>query len=149
MKISKALRTKNLIVKKIIRLQRILTSENSYPEERPPIHNLKEVFSEMKLNIDKLVELKSKIAVKNSEISDILSRQDEIKSMITFLNGIPTKSGKYTMDDYSSDPKMVNYKAEFSQLEIEGMIKELEDEFNSNQDTLNEFNYSQEIDFVE
>lgn len=148
MKLAKALRVKNKLVKEISELEGLISENNSYVDVNPPKWDVKKLMSELYDKKNKLIELKTKISTANVKIAKEIHQMEEIKGDITFLKGISTKDGKFPLLSYSDTVlREEKYIATYDTLWIDKFVKEKQKQVDTIQDKLNEFNYSTEINF--
>ena len=91
--LAKALKIKNRLVGELSNLQSVARQHNALPDEsrEEKSVNLGEVWSDLQKVSNRLVELKSKIAVATAGITPLLVDLAETKGTIVFLETLPNK----------------------------------------------------------
>ena len=146
MKLRKALKVKNQLVKEINDLMNKINRWNSIPadnENKKP-YSTKELYNELLNKVNKLTTLKLVIAKANENIQYEIFMLGEYKSLIKFLKGLNTNDG--TQYEYGKNVPEV-YAAEIKDTDIDNMIHEIESKIESLQETVDEYNATTEIDF--
>ena len=144
MKLHKALKTKNQIVRKIQVLKNLIQQYNSVLiENKDNIpYDTKELYDELLHEINSLVTLKYVIYQANENIQHKIFMLGEYKSLVEFLKKLDIKEGLYKSYDNSS-----NYVAKIGANERDKLIKNFEDKIDAIQDELDEYNATTEVDF--
>ncbi len=97
----------------------------------------------MNENIDKIVEIKTKIAAANLEKIDLVYRLSELKSLAAFLKKITIKEGKMQGDGYNAE--VYEYKSELSNVERDKLVEDLENKIDILQMEMDKFNFEKDI----
>jgi len=148
MKLAKALRVKNKLVKEISELQELISQNNSYNESNPPKWDVNKLMLQLYDKKHKLIELKTKISTANVKIANEIHQMEELKGDITFLKGIETKDGKFPLLSFSDTViREEKYIATLDDLMVNKLVTDSQEKVDAIQDKLNEFNYNTEIDF--
>jgi hypothetical protein len=97
---------------------------------------------------EKLVELRTAIAVVNTPIWGKLLRMTELKEQVGFCRGIPTQSGRSVgrrsfMSDESPE---IEWEVHLDKDNVDNFISDVERELATLQDEVDEFNATTEID---
>lgn len=150
--LSKALKIKNRLVGELQKLQTTAIQMNSMPLENrgKSSVSLSEVWENIQKVSNKIVELKSKIAVATAPIAPLLVDLAETKSTISFLNGLPIKEGdEDTQIGYgvNSSLKTVQWNAFIDQKQRDELVRKNTDRIDSIQDQIDEFNATTRIEF--
>ena len=145
MKLRRALKVKKQLLKEITELQTKIAKNNSVLENNfeKREYSTKEIYNELLEKINQLVTLKLVIAKANENIQYEIYMLSEYKSLVTFLKTVNTNNG--VVSEYGKD--LITYKAEMTQKDIEDIIKALEKQIDSMQDTIDEYNAVTEVDF--
>ena len=139
MNLTKALKRKAKLANEIQKAFSKLQSSNSYEEKRKPVYSAEDVYNEWLRLINELVELKSKIQIANQPIYNKIFRMAELKSMIQQIKRINTTSG--IQDTYRSGEAIeVTMVAIIGELDRDKLIQQWEDEVETLQDEIEEFN---------
>ena len=131
--LSRALKEKNRLIKKIKDIQNFIQMNNVFCENENKIDVISQA-EELEKNINKLVDLKSAIAKANSErgISYLVYKMEELKSLASFYKRFSTKTNVYSYDeegervrqiaqiDYENSVKTVSY--------LEQQIEDIQDQ---------------------
>ena len=94
--LSRALKEKNRLIKKIKDLQSFIQMNNVYSENENKIDVISSA-EELEKNINKLIDLKSAIAKANSNsgITNLVYKMEELKSLASFYKRFSTKTNGY------------------------------------------------------
>ena len=105
MNIAQGLKEKNRIVGRIAELEKKIVKSNKYQSHRPPVDDVNELFKRLTSEKTSLVLLKERLAVANAGISNELADLAETKSMIKFLESLPTGVSGYPVQthDYETN----------------------------------------------
>ena len=144
MKISKALRVKNQLVLKIIKIQHTITKYNSYNTLNKPKWDVGEKYKELCILKEKLIDLKTKISLANRPILQTIHSMEEAKAFISFIKEIPVEEGMVN-SNYSD--RQDKFACSINEILKNKLIEDLQDELESFQDTLAEHNAKTEIVF--
>ena len=147
MKLAKALKYKNRLVKKISTVQRSISSYNSVEKGSTKEVDVSLAMGEYKKFIKELVELKIKMFEASRPIREHILKLAELKAEISWLREIPTLRGQARVSSYMRDDgEAVEYEAVFSRQEINKMIEDNEEQIDSLQEEIDTFNHTTEID---
>jgi len=112
---------------------------------------LDKVWEDIQNTSNRIVELKSKIAVATAQIAPFLVDLAETKSTISFLETLPIKEGKEdTQIGYgvNSSLKTVVWNSFIDEASKNKLVKENKNRLDLLQDKIDEFNAVTKIDFV-
>lgn len=140
MKINKALKLKNKLVKKANTEISRVQSNNVHREDRLPTYDAKQNLENFLKTIDEIIELKTKIHQANFNIYSKIFRMSEIKNIISKLRSISTHEPR----SYNEGTE-VNYTVSISEKEINEMIEKYELEIESIQEELEAHNHTKDI----
>lgn len=151
--LAKALKIKNRLVGELASLQAVARQHNSLPIESrgEKSVSLDKVWEDIQNTSNRIVELKSKIAVATAQIAPYLVDLAETKSTISFLETLPIKEGKEdTQIGYgvNSSLKTVVWNSYIDEASKNKLVKENKNRLDSLQDKIDEFNAVTKIDFV-
>ena len=141
MNLSQALKMKNRLAGELVRQQEILQRENARRSDNvSKIDRQKTWESILSLSLQ-LGELKGKITRANVNIYPVLERMAELKSRISFLNGLPYKEGE-EMSFVGRDQEKVVYQwnSFINQQKSDELVAELQETINQCQDEVDQFN---------
>ncbi len=145
MKIAKALKQKNKLAGEVAKLKVVLGEQNSKPKGQDFAYNNDEVWAGLRQRTEDLVQTKAAIARANSKVYDKIFRLAELKGLVQTLQGLDTKEGNFIESlDFSSTVE-VKYRAQFSLVKTGKLIEELEEQIQSLQDKLDEFNFTETV----
>lgn len=151
--LAKALKIKNRLVGELASLQAVARQHNSLPTESRGEKSVRldKVWEDIQNTSNRIVELKSKIAVATAQIAPFLVDLAETKSTISFLETLPIKEGKEdTQIGYgvNSSLKTVVWNSYIDEASKNKLVKENKNRLDSLQDKIDEFNAVTKIDFV-
>lgn len=136
--LSRALKEKNRLIKKIKDIQTFIKTNNVFCENENKIDVISPA-EELEKNINKLVDLKSAIAKANSEygISYLVYKMEELKSLVAFYKMFSTKTNAYYYDEEGERVRQI------AQIDYENSIKTiccLEQQIEDIQDQIDDLN---------
>ena len=136
--LSRALKEKNRLIKKIRDAQNFIQMNNVFCENENKIDVICSA-EELEKNINKLVDLKSAIAKANSEsgISNLVYKMEELKSLASFYKRFSAKTNGYSYDDEGERVRQI------AQIDYENSVKTvcyLEEQIESIQDEIDDLN---------
>lgn len=151
--LAKALKIKNRLVGELASLQAVARQHNSLPIESRGEKSVRldKVWEDIQNISNRIVELKSKIAVATAQIAPFLVDLAETKSTISFLETLPIKEGKEdTQIGYgvNSSLKTVVWNSYIDEASKNKLVKENKNRLDLLQDKIDEFNAVTKIDFV-
>jgi hypothetical protein len=151
--LAKALKIKNRLVGELSNLQSVARQHNALPTEsrEEKSVNLEEIWNDIQTTSNRIVELKSKIAVATAPITPLLVDLAETKSTITFIESLPIKEGKEdTQIGYgiNSSLKTVVWHSYIDEAKKNRLLKENKNRIDLLQDQIDEFNAVTKIDFL-
>jgi hypothetical protein len=150
MNISKALKVKNRLAGEIVRLQNIIKRENSRRSDNASKVNVAEEFLKLSEVRQKLISLKSAIALATAPLSEKLVRLAETKAKMNFYQSLPTQEGT-EVDIYGSSREKLTYEwtAFYNRQRVDAITKEFQDSIDTLQDEVDEFNAKTQVEFSE
>jgi gas vesicle protein len=150
MNISKALKVKSRLAGEIVRLQNIIKRENSRRSDNISTVIVAREFVKLIETREKLISLKSAIALATAPLSEKLIRLAETKSEMNFYQSLPTREGT-EVDIYGSSREKLTYEwtAYNNRQRVDEITEELQDEINTLQDEVDDFNARTQVEFSE
>ncbi len=145
MTISKALKEKNRLVKKIQTDTQNMLSNNSHIVGTKVNYDSKVLLNSIIKDTAELVSLKTKIHRASDPVRDVIFNLSETKLLLSRLQGLNTQSGLVVSTGYSSGKVEVEYETTISFEDKASLIKDLELYIEENQDQLDIFNAKTEI----
>ena len=100
--IARALKEKNRIAGRLAKAREQVGKENSCDKKVPRGIDVVETFAQSKVLRDRLIAVKSAIAIANQPIVAKIIELDEVKSEIAYLNGLNVKEGVFVESNYGS-----------------------------------------------
>jgi len=143
--IARALKEKNRIAGRLSKLRELVNKENSREKKIPRGIDVREVCDESRALTDRLVAIKSAIAVANQPIVGKIIELDEVKSEISYMNNLNVTEGVFQKGDYGRSVTEA-YDAVIRKPKVLERIAELQDRADELQDALDEFNASTKIE---
>lgn len=153
--LSKALTKKKVLAGKIAEIQLKIAEKNSinlleYKNCEGKKWDIVDLMLDRNRMMNSLVDLKTKIENANVPIRKDIFQLAELKSTITFLRSIKTKSGTFLEEcGYNSPPVEQVFTATYSDKDILQAINKINVEIEEIQDRINEFNHITKIEFTE
>jgi chromosome segregation ATPase len=141
--IAKALKLKNSLVSEINRAKAVLTRENSRNERSTSKVDRAQVYSNIVNKTNELVNLKAQIANANVGLYATLAQMSEAKSMISYLQTLPTTDGVQLeqMGRYGAEkPVETKHDAFFTQEKVDAEVAVLQARIEAYQDVVDTFN---------
>lgn len=140
MKVNKALKLKNKLIKQANSEFSKVAQNNIYRSGTFPSYNSKDCLAKYLEKIDELIDLKTQIHKANYDVYRKIFRMAELKNIISKLRSIPT-SEPHT---YNTIPNQ-EYIIEIDKLYIDNMIQKYEDEIEAIQEELEQHNHTKDI----
>ena len=144
MKISKALKLKNKLVSEYTDTVNKLVSSNSYDVDSKKNYNSKELFTKCVNLRSEIVKLKTDIHIASNPIRSSIFLIGELKSFLSRINGMSTVEGVVKNSGYGASIAYT-YAVDFSEFEKVAILKKLQDEIESIQEGLDNFNATTDI----
>jgi len=141
--LSRALKMKNRLVGDINRLKGIIIRDNSSTVIRQSGEDIKALYDELGKKIETLGKLKASISIANanSGVYEKLTAMEELKSLLGFIETLPTKHGKYEeAHGYNRDKVIVEYVASIRQSDVDQVTCDLQNKINELQDGVDDLN---------
>lgn len=136
MKLSKALKQKNRLVRKINSLQQLINRDNSALENQYNEELISDRFAEYYASVDELVQLKAKIQQATAPIANKLIAMAELKGQVNFIKDLRTRQGSFK--DYDGNEEV--YACYYSRDQVDSKTSEIECKIDELQDEVDEYN---------
>lgn len=98
--VARALKEKNRIAGRLAFVRELVNKENSHDRKIPRAVDVLEIYKEAKSLRNRLIGVKTAIAVANRPIVGKIIELDEVKSEIAYLNGLEVKEGCFPDGGY-------------------------------------------------
>lgn len=143
--IARALKEKNRVAGRLAKARQLVNKENSKEKKVPRGVDVKAVYAEAKMLRDRLVAIKTAIAVANQPIVGKIVELAEVKSEISYLNALDVQEGVFEEASYGG--KLVKeYDAVLQKTEVLSEVDALQRRADELQDALDEFNASVKVE---
>jgi hypothetical protein len=142
MKLSKALKLKNKLVKELNDLYNKVHNNNSYEINTPVRYNIHDLLKEIDIRVTELIELKTKIHKANSPIHSDIFELAELKGLAAKYKNIPVLEGR-TAGMYGSES--MEKTCQLNTVDRDRLVKDLESKIEDIQDKLDQFNVITDI----
>ena len=143
--IARALKEKNRIAGRLAKARDLVGKENSKDKSVPRGIDVAKTYTLAKTLRDRLISIKSTIAEANSPIVSKIIELDEVKSEISFLNGLDVKEGKFATTDFGTRIE-TEMEAVIRQPEVLDAVEVLQTRADRLQDELDEFNATTKVE---
>ena len=143
--IARALKEKNRVAGRLAKARQLVGKENSKEKKVPRGVDVKAAYAEAKTLRDRLVAIKTAIAVANQPIVGKIVELAEVKSEIAYLNTLNVQEGMFEESNYGG--KLVKeYDAVLKKAEVLAEVNALQRRADELQDALDEFNASVKVE---
>jgi hypothetical protein len=143
--IARALKEKNRVAGRLAKARQLVGSENSNEKKIPRRVDVVSVRDEARVLAERLIAIKTAIAVANEPIVGKIIELDEVKSAISWLNGLNVREGVFEEANYGG--KVVKeYEAAIGKDDILKQVDALQRRADDLQDALDEFNASTKVE---
>ena len=150
MKLTKALKLKNQLAGEVAELKERLAQQNSRAATVPFDYDAGEVLAALRAKADRLVDVKSAIAVMNVGQYERIFRLAELKGLAVTLKALNVRHGVYQeAGNYAQPAYSIEYVAQLKKAAVDALVAELEAEISALQDQLDEFNHTQSVQLME
>ena len=143
--IARALKEKNRVAGRLAKARELVGRENSKDKNVPRGIDVSETYTLAKTLRDRLVSIKSAIAEANGPIVSKIIELDEVKSEISYLNGLDVKEGRFVETNYGSRIE-TELEAVIRQPQVLDEVTALQARADRLQDELDEFNAATKIE---
>jgi len=146
MNLSQALKTKNRLAGELVRQQQILQRENARRSDSVSGVDCKAVWDRILKLSDELGVIKGKITTANIGIYPALERMAELKSRISFIQGLQKREGtEVTFVGRDQEKMEYTWTSFINQETSDKMVLELQTEIDKLQDTVDTYNATTEV----
>jgi len=147
MKLTQALKQKNRLAGELVRQQQILQRENARRNDSTSQVDREAVYTRILELSDKLGELKGKITQANTNIYPALERMAELKSRISFLQGLQKREGEEIVPLHGDlQPLKYTWNSFITQEKCDELVADLQQEIDTLQDQVDEFNATTQVE---
>lgn len=143
--IARALKEKNRVAGRLAKARELVGRENSKDKNVPRGIDVSETYTLAKTLRDRLVSIKTAIAEANGPIVSKIIELDEVKSEISYLNGLDVKEGRFVETNYGSRIE-TELEAVIRQPQVLDEVTALQARADRLQDELDEFNAATKIE---
>ena len=147
--LAKALKEKNRLAGQVKELQGLIKAHNSYKDGSNRPFDVEVLMNTMEGKVRSLISLKAAIQKGNAGIQESLTELAEYKSFIQFLRDMPTTEGEQNVNRYGDTDKTEKYIAVFGAAILRETILEKEEEIVRLQDSIDEYNATEQINYQE
>ena len=144
--VARALKEKNRIANKLNIVRTRIRNENSVESNIKRTFDIKALVAEEAALYNRLVAVKTAIAVANAEIAEKLIRMSELKAAIEWYRGIPTKEGTFQETNYRDTTITRTFTTVLSGQEVIQLVEETQAQIENLQDEIDEFNATKYIE---
>ena len=142
-RIRKALQVKNRLAGEVAQLGKLIQANNSHRDGQAKF-DVSELVAKRNTAVQKLVAVKTALAVANVSIYEKLARMAEFKNEIALLRGLNTNEGEEELG-YGERAKTVKVVATINAAQVEANVNALTLEIEKLQDEVDYFNSTTEI----
>lgn len=143
--IARALKEKNRVAGRLAKARDLVGKENSKDKNVPRGIDVTETYALAKALRDRLVSIKVAIAEANKPIVAKIVELEEVKSEITYLNGLNVKEGKFVETNYGSRIES-EVDAVIRKQQVLDEVAALQERADRLQDELDEFNATTKVE---
>lgn len=137
--VARALKEKNRVAGRLAKALNLVSRENSQDSNVPRGVDVGATYAQAKELRKRLVETKTAIALANQPIVGKIIELEEIKSEISYLNGLDVKEGVFVSNSYNSTVTN-EYSAVIKKQQVLEEVERLQSRADRLQDELDEFN---------
>ncbi len=143
--LARALKEKNRVAGKLAQARALVRQENSKDVKLPRGIDVKAVYDEAQVLEARLIAIKTAIAVANAPIVSKIIELDEVKSEISYLNGLDVKEGVFEESSYGGK-SVREITAVIRRQDVLDEVARLQKRAEDLQDELDEFNASVKVE---
>lgn len=137
--VARALKEKNRVAGRLAKALNLVSRENSQDSNVPRGVDVEATYAQAKELRKRLVETKTAIALANQPIVGKIIELEEIKSEISYLNGLDVKEGVFVSNSYNSTVTN-EFSAVIKKQQVLEEVERLQSRADRLQDELDEFN---------
>lgn len=145
--IAKALKRKNKLTGEIKQIQTLIQQENRIKEGKERSIDIIEKQLELGKKITELISIKSAISKANNLVVHKIYQLSEYKSLIKFLQSIPTEKGEEKESLGYTNIEKVNYTVIIDKKNVLEQTEELQTKIDNLQEELDRFNFTTDITY--
>lgn len=142
--IARALKEKNRVAGRLRKVREQIWKENSGDKRVPRGVDVADLLVQSRVLRDRLIAIKSAIAVANHPIVPKIIELDETKSEIAFFDGLNAKEGVFLEMSYGTKVE-VEFEAVIRKPQVLAEVAELQKKADRLQDELDEFNAATKV----
>jgi hypothetical protein len=149
----KALKIKNRLAGEYRRLLAIAVRENSRREDSPSKVDMDKLYGQINDTMYRLVDIKTRICIANTGIYRTIETMKEAKASMEHYRGLNTTEGEETehiglyAQKNGVEPKKFKIVAYMNQDGVDAKLEGLQKEINSLQDTIDDYNAKNTIEW--
>lgn len=144
MKLAKALKLKNKILKEYNTTLSRTISSNCYDVDTKKVYNAAVLLEESIELRDKYVTLKAAIHTTSEPIRKKIFELGELKSFLSRINSLPTTEGVVKESSYRND-SVNTYAVDITEQQKQDLIKAVEDAIENIQEEIDQFNATTDL----
>jgi len=145
MKIYQAMKAKKKLITEIDQLKSKVRDNNSFPVGKKVNYDAKVMLEQLMAKSLDLVKLKSQIMKATMPIYPKLHAMSEMKSMASFLKGVPHQEGLISQHSFRGEVTPQEYKCVMNEVELSKMVTEMENSLEATQEEIDGFNHTTDI----
>jgi hypothetical protein len=145
MKIAKALKTKNTIVKDLQKLKGLLLTQNVRNQGQEFEYDNKKVLADTLAKVNELIAIKASVAAANAPVYADIFRMAELKSLVEHLKTIPVREGTEKSAAYGGAVVETTWRSTLGRVAIDELVSGIEKEIQTIQDKLDTYNFTTEV----
>jgi hypothetical protein len=146
MKLSKALKLKNKKINEYNSLIIKMVTNNSYDIDINKVYNSKELYKEVTIKMNELIQLKTEIHTTSEPIRSLIFRLSELKNLLINTERLDTSEGIVKKSNYRGEISSIStLSVDINELEKEELIKGIQEEIENIQDHIDIFNATTEL----
>lgn len=146
MNLTRALKEKNRLIKKITTVRNQIVSSNVSLKENPFPYNMEILQTNYSTLIDILINMKVAIQIANQPILEKIYALSELKSASSMFSQMDTKEGMHETGGYGAS-ELREYEVQINRSQLDSRVEDLQTEIDALQDKIDEFNATTTIDF--
>ena len=133
LKLTRALKEKNRLIKKITAMRNHITSSNVVLDANEFSYDMADLQDNYVALVDILIELKVAIQIANQPILSKIYSLSELKAAIAMYTQLDTKEGSHESGGYGNS-ELRQYKTQISRAELDIKLEDLQSEIDEWQD---------------
>lgn len=146
MNLTRALKEKNRLIKKITTVKNQIISSNVSLKENPFPYNMDILQNNYTALVDILIDMKVAIQIANQPILKKIYALSELKAAAATLSQLDTKEGMHETGGYGNS-ELREYEVQINRSQLDSRVEDLQTEIDALQDKIDEFNATTTIDF--